>query len=280
MLIIPILILCSGCSLINVRCNWFDLCYRIKNDQDQKFLKNFPGSVKSSFDLSNYDIYVFSLCESYTNEDPDGNYEILQYPIFKSCRVSTSEKIIEQNLLLLPKQIENDTVIYLTSFSYKNLQQGKGVFNCSEFRDTFFVEDTDFIFIGKITENQTLEFKDDSGKIASWYYQKDVSTLKVIKVSLPKVPSKPESAIKLSSVFSAEMQFYKEDFHLEYGKAAYDTCFNKPQKKSKKAQNFKGEIKKIYLTKKHLFFMSEINKQKEFYQFKNKRVRFNRLELE
>ncbi|SLJ98363.1 hypothetical protein [Salegentibacter salarius] len=274
LLSIAILMFFSGCGLFNLRCNWFDLCYRVKNEQDASF----PNNIKSSFDLSHYDIYVFNLCESYTNEDPDGNYELLQYPVFENCRVNISEKIIEQNILLLPRQLQNDTVLYITSFSHKNLYKDKGVFNCSEFKDTFFVEDTDFIFIGKKTKNHTLEFKDESGKIARWYYQKDANSLKVNLVSLPTSPSKPESPIKLSSAFSAQMIFYKEDFHLEYGKAAYPECFSgiKRPKPFKRAKNFKGEIEKIYLTDKHLLFMSKMNGFKEYYQFKNKRIRFNR----
>lgn len=275
-----IFLILSSCSSLKIlRCNLSSKCYKPFTDQDSKIFEKFSNADKETFLLEEYDTYVLSLCEGSSFLLEEGHIEDLSYPVINNCETNTSKKIIEQNYLLLPKD-ENDTnVLYITSFSHKYIDNSCGVFNCPEFKDKYFLEDIDYVYLGQRINNKIVFPQGKMGE-SNWEINKEDNIISIEAISLPSRSTNLRNKIPINQIFSTDLVFYKKNMELQFGKASYSQCY-KPENSDcsiikpdiPKGINIQGQVRSVYLTESNLYFQSEKDGQLEYYRFSKKKVK-------
>jgi hypothetical protein len=233
--------------------------------------------VTHSINLDDYNTFVLSLCESKAFRTGRGEPEELPFSAIENCPPETSKKIVEQLYLLLPKDSQNKTAIYITSFSHKYLYENYGVFNCPDFKDKFFVEDIDNFYFGTIDSGQTIKFE-NGNKTAFWNYSRKDSVVTIESVSLPSKTGKQQNPILVDSVFPAKLHFLKRNnFKLQYGKGEFKKCFEDFEEVPEnftKEEKFSSVVTKVHFSNNYLHLESEKDTAKSYFSFKRKRITY------
>ncbi|WGD34544.1 hypothetical protein [Olleya sp. YS] len=243
------------------------------------------ATITRTFNFEDFDIYVFKMCEKSSAEvDGDLSSESLAFPFYTNCDDTSKDKVVEETYLLIPKQhIADNTVLYITTFSYKNLRKDCGVFNCELFNSKIFVEDVDIIYLGKL-ENNSITFYKNSTKrkeqhISTWNIKTDktdngVATIKIIDATMVESIFDTKPQIPIESVFSTDVVFHKEDRTLIYGKnlsefqkACYTDCKEKIIIPTLRGENIGCPVNSLLLSEKAFYFESKNFDTSEYYKF-------------
>lgn len=284
-LIILILVISSCSAFKGFKCNFSSTCYTIFREGNNSSFTSFSNENKTNFSFEDYNTYVLSLCED-SSFLKEGQIEDLPYPVIENCRTNTSKKIIEQNYLLYPKKDGDKNVIYITSFSHKYIDPDCGVFNCKEFRNKYFIEDIDYVYIGTLDDANNITFSSKNEGASTWAIKANKDSIILKSISLPSISGKPRNNLNLEKIFATDLVFYKEEMELQYGKSAYSECFQGSEGKDfgdsncsivippkSVGKNTKSQATDIFLMSDNLVFMTNKEGIKEFYMFNINKVK-------
>jgi len=222
--------------------------------------------------LSNYDLYVFKMCGEYIN-DLEGSNEKLFFPKYTNCNKDYNKRVVEETYLFLPNSKENDTAIYLTTFSHLYTQKDCGVFNCTEYRDKIFVEDIDKLYVGRKTANSIL-FKNRE-KETEWVF--DTLNENIEIVSITDLEREEEKQINLDSVLSLPIKFKPEIRKFTYGKSLFNEDCTCPgiDEVTSIYKNRGDTITNILVDSGHFYFENKVSiDSSEYFKFDIKRMPF------
>ncbi|WP_397362742.1 hypothetical protein [Olleya sp. R77988] len=243
------------------------------------------ATITRTLNFKDFDVYVFKMCEKSSAEvKGDLSAESLAFPFYTNCDQTTTDKVVEETYLLLPKpNIADKTVLYITTFSYKNLRKGCGVFNCDLFNSKIFVEDVDIVYLGKLENNSIKFYKNTTKKkeqhISTWNIitaQTDsgVASIKIVDATMVESVFDTKPQITINSVFSTDVVFFKEDRTLIYGKNLsefQEACFNNCEEKitipTIKGENIGCAVNSLLLSDKAFYFESKNLNTSEYYKF-------------
>ncbi|WP_452219868.1 hypothetical protein [Lacinutrix salivirga] len=110
-----------------------------------------------SYSISEFDIYVYNICEITANEID--NYRFCNCPedFFDNPEIKDLKKVEEVYIL---KHKISDLVLYLTTFSHKYIKEDKGFLNNSEYyKDKIILDQIEYVYIGRFnSKNNWIHF--------------------------------------------------------------------------------------------------------------------------
>lgn len=244
------------------------------NSKKTFVLVNHIDNRSNNINLENYDLYVFKMCREYSNKlNNSRDDQKVKYPIYSICNNSDdkdSKNVVEETYLFLPRAEENDTVLYVTTFSHLYTQKKCGVFNCPEFQNKIFVEDVDGIYLGK-RKNNSIVFTNSRNK-TEWNFRGVKNNIEVI--SITDIDRSKGKQVELKNVLSLPIVFESTQRQFTYGKSDYNQDCLCPgmDKYESKYKNSKGfTITNVITDSNHFYLQNSIsNSKNEYFKFKFK----------
>ncbi len=240
------------------------------------------SNIKESYLLEDYNWYVFQMYEN-KNEffDDESTSQDLAHPSFGITEKPQS-KIAEETYLLVPKDSNNNVILYLTTFSHRHIFENCGIFNCPQLKNkVVFIEDIDKVYTGNIYDNRINFYergKNSRFPDVIWNISINSNSLIVKNVTLHPSSFKSAPQVDISSVFPFEMVFNLQQREIIYGKGdkRYNFCFseceNSLQISKPSYENIGVPVSEIKLSKNKFYFSNIKDGVKENYGFSMKRM--------
>ncbi|MAP79568.1 MAG: hypothetical protein CL526_00635 [Aequorivita sp.] len=157
--------------------------------------------------ISEYEIYVFQLCEyrnSYGNE---------RYFLCTKNEVAKNSQIIEE-LYLLRSKVNPEKIIYITTKSDKYILRNRGIFNDSVYKQYIIAQDFEYVYFGKLTNNSKMDFVNAQEKLT--FKINNFPNAAIIELDSMHNQTAIKNTIsnkhlKLDKLFNVPIQFFKTD---------------------------------------------------------------------
>ncbi|MCG2419400.1 hypothetical protein K8089_10225 [Aequorivita sp. F47161] len=181
--------------------------------------------VTDSIDISEYQVYVFRLCE-YRNSYGNKRYFLCDEPCEETnVQANDTIQIIEE-LYMLRSQKSPENIIYFTSKSDKYIQRNRGIFNDTLYKKYIMASDIEYVYFGKITnsnkinfvnpiENLSFSFKNGSEKCE--FILDSIYSQTAVKNTIS------NQHLKMKNLFNVEIQFLESNRKLVVNKKNLDT---------------------------------------------------------
>lgn len=232
-------------------------------------LKKPKNEIIHNIRLKNYDLFVFKMCKEYSKVLSDNDtVQKVSYPVYSLCTDPDNENVAEETYLFLPQEKQNDTVLYVTTFSHLHTQKDCGVFNYSGFQDKIFIEDIDGIYIGTKKDNSII-FKNKKQQTEWSINESSKEGIEII--SITDLDRSKGKQVSLNEVFSLPVIFKPETKFFTYGR----NDFINGEKNDCKDMEYKTafplnagcEIEKVLTDKDFFYFKNSID---NYFRFKIK----------
>ena len=221
--------------------------------------------IIESYDMSEFDIYTFNICEiingSVANTD---RFIACPDDFFEQSEKEVMNKVEELYFL---KSKTSDLIIYMSTFSHKNIRSRRGFLNDPEsYKNQFYLKDTEYIYVGKYdAENDMISF-DKARKLSSmkWYLNTKLGSgsagFNVDVINSRTVDTNGDEDININQTFSIPFKFLRRAYKLSSKLKEY------PISKLCVVKDKKG--KGIHV----IFESSDFDK---VYRFSNKRIPYH-----
>ncbi len=188
--------------------------------------KRYNQVFATSWDIEQLNIYVFNICEYDDTRNGAERFRPCPVDFFTKIQSDSPKKVEELYIL---KDPASDVLIYMTTFSHRNIRSQKGFLNDIEkYKNKFYLSDIEFIYVGKSKPmKDTVSFKKQksSKKVADkdydilWHLREPIDAASVISVKAVNVATvenkgNSDKAIPWSSMFSVPFEFNAAAYQL------------------------------------------------------------------
>jgi len=174
------------------------------------------------FDISNFDVYVFNICERFDSQ-VDYTERFCDCPDdFYDLKKEDSIKKIEEVYFLINEN--SDLALYFTTFSHKyisNKQQGF-LNDATKYKDQINLNEIEYVYVGALNhDNNFIHFRHSgTDEDIFLHYKKEQLSILVEKANIATAENKYDitDEIELSEVFSTKLNYKKGDYSIVYHK--------------------------------------------------------------
>lgn len=196
--------------------------YTVYNKENNNYFNG--KEVIKSYELNKFDIYVFNICEKYSNKinSIDRFYECPKnfYDIAEKEQI----KKIEEVYILIHK--ETNLALYLPTFSHKYIYKDQtGYLNDRDvYENSIILDQIEYFYIGKIDRIKSSIFFDKPESEKDIYMHFDNQNfpenifLKKVNIATAENKYTINNEIDLEDVFSNKLDFKKSNFKMYYYK--------------------------------------------------------------
>ncbi len=204
--------------------------------------------VTETIDLSEYQVYVFRLCE-YRKSYGNTRYFLCDKPCENSDIQANPDTQIIEELYVLHSKANPEKVIYLTSKSDKYIRRNRGIFNDSLYKNYIMASDIEYVYFGKMKQSGSLNFVNPTEDL-SFYFRQDAENCRFVIDSIYSQTviknSISNKHLKIFDLFNVEIQFLESDREIIISKKERDTVQSMVLRDGR--MYFNGKAKRVNLS--------------------------------